>query len=476
MADQHRADMMGCAGDSVASTPNMDRLAAEGINFKRAYCQGPLCLPARSSLLCERYVRDHGVFELQSQVPPDMPTFVQGLRDAGYHTCQLGKVHLYPHGGVRKLVANRERLFAYGFGESIETVGKMASRAHDTPYSDYLQAKGVLQQYRDFIGGISHAPSWKPESCPLNLEDYADVWHAVRAAEWIDSYRGDQPFFLWIGFPGPHDPWDAPSEVLEQFRDCEIAMPRSLNRPEIPSAGPLRIFLEKCLQNSDSETMTDEAVIEMRRAYYGSIKVIDLGLGSIVEAIRKKGIVDRTWIVYTSDHGEMMGEHRMLAKSVFYEPAVRVPLIVRPPYKIRGRQVAEPVQLMDLAATFREIAGAAPLKPSAANSLVPSINDEIAPVALDAIVSENYGFAMFLTNRYKLVVYEDTREPVQLFDLLEDAPEDRNLCFDPRFASLVAQLMNDLAHPFLATPPVRPHPTMVDRAIAKDNQRNQRMP
>jgi arylsulfatase len=473
MSDQHRADMIGCAGDPVVKTPNMDRLAAEGINFMRAYCQGPLCMPARASLLTERYVRDHGVFENSSQVPRDMPTFVQRLREAGYHTCEIGKMHLYPHRWPqhRNISAMRDVLVSYGFDEPFETVGKLASRPFDTVYTCYLREKGLLDQYRAFIGRSGHAgsvngvPAWKSEPCPLPLEDYADTWHGARAAEWIDGYSRSQPFFLWIGFPGPHDPWDAPLEALEPYRQAEIPMPRSLNRPLAPPAGPLKIFLEKFLKDSDSATMTDEAIIEMRRAYYANITVIDTALGRIVEALRKKGFLDHTWIVYTSDHGEMMGEHRMTTKRVFYEPSVRVPMIVRPLGGTAPRIIRERVQMMDLGATFRAIAGGASIDQSAANSLLPSLKEGHAPAVLDALASENYGFAMFLTDRYKLVVYENACEPLQLFDLPEDPAEDHNLCGEPGAASLLDRLMNDHARPFLATPTLRPHLDLVERAM-----------
>jgi arylsulfatase A-like enzyme len=471
MSDQHRADMMGCAGDPVVKTPNMDRLAAEGIRFERAYCQGPLCMPSRASMLTERYVRDHGVFENASQVSEGTPTFLQGLRQAGYHTCEIGKMHLWPHGLVRdkNVSSMHDLLVSYGFDEPIETVGKLASLVHDTVYTDYLRDKGLLDRYRDFIGRLRHAgrangaPAWRAEPCPLALEDYADVWHGARAAKWIEDYSRPKPFFLWVGFPGPHDPWDAPAEAVEQYRHAEIPMPRSLNRPAVPPSGPFNVMLTAFLAYSDSATMTEEAITGMRRAYYANLTVIDAGLGRIVEALRKKGLLDNTWIVYTTDHGEMMGEHRMLAKMVFYEPSVRVPIIIRPPGGAQARTVRERVQLMDLAATFREIAGAAAIEQSAANSLMPSLAGEREPAALDALPSENFGFAMFLTDRHKLVVYEDTCEPGQLFDLLEDPAEDRNLCGDPGHAALVERLMRDHARPFLATQPLRPHPSIVAR-------------
>ncbi|MGB0058983.1 sulfatase family protein [Candidatus Binatus sp.] len=481
MSDQHRYDVMGCAGDPIVKTPNMDRLAGEGVRFDRAYCQGPLCMPARASMLTERYVRDHGVFENGSQVGDGTPTFLQALRDAGYHTCEIGKMHLWPHGQVQEknVSAMRDLLVSYGFDEPIETVGKLASRAHDTVYTDYLRDKGLLDRYREFIGRSRHvgnakgAPSWQAAPCPLALEDYADVWHGARAAKWIEDYSRREPFFLWVGFPGPHDPWDAPTEALEQYEHAEIPRPRSFNPPAVPPSGPFNLMLNAFLAYSDSATMTEEGIAGMRRAYYANVTVIDTGLGRIVEALREKGILDNTWIVYTTDHGEMMGEHRMITKMVFYEPSVRVPMIVRPPRGVAARTVHEPVQLMDLAATFREIAGAAAIEQSAANSLMPAPAGNRAPAHLDAIPSENFGFAMFLADRYKLVVHEDTCEPGQLFDLLEDPTEDRNLCGDPNHAAIVDRLMKDHAQPFLATTPMRPHPTLVSR-LALGVRRNPR--
>jgi choline-sulfatase len=472
MSDQHRADMMGCAGDPVVKTPNLDRLAAEGSNFTRAYCQGPLCMPARSSLLSERYVRDHGVFVNSSQVPPEMPTFVQRLREAGYHTCEIGKMHLYPHRPPerRNVSAMREVLVSYGFDEPIETVGKLANRAFDTTYTEYLRDKGLFEEYRAFlrraghIGGKNGVAAWQSEPCPLSLEDYADAWLGRRATQWIDGNDGAQPFFLWVGFPGPHDPWDAPLEALELYRDAEIPLPRYLTGPVIPPAGPLKKFLEKILKNGGSATMTDAAIIELRRAYYANISVIDNALGRIVEALRRKAMLDYTWIVYTSDHGEMMGEHRMLGKKVFYEPSVRVPMIIRPPGGTQPRTINERVQLMDLGATFRAVASAAPIEHSAANSLLPSLTEGHAPASPAALPSENYGFAMFLTERYKLMVDEDTCEPLQLFDLWEDPAEDRNLCYEPSGVAPLNRLMEEHARPFLATPPLRPPPDRTKRA------------
>jgi arylsulfatase A-like enzyme len=209
--------------------------------------------------------------------------------------------------------------------------------------------------------------------------------------------------------------------------------------------------------------MDDAAIVAMRRAYYANISLIDDAVGRVVDALQKRGIFDDTWIIYTSDHGEMMGEHRMMAKMVFYEPAVRVPLVVRPPKGAAARVVNEPVQLMDLAATFREIAGAADIPGSAASSLVSSIAKNEKPVSPEAIASENFGFAMFLTEQHKLVVYEDDQTPVSLFDVQNDPWEDHNLVKDPASRHIVESMMESHVRPFLSTKPLRPHAPSVLR-------------
>ncbi len=431
-------------------------------------------MPARASVLTERYVRDHGVFENSTQVADGTPTFLHRLRDAGYWTAEIGKMHLWPHGESqdRSTTAMGDLMRSYGFDEPIETVGKLASVRYETPYTDFLREKGLLDEYRRFIASHRHsgagtAPAWQAAPCPLGVEDYADAWHGTRAARWIDSYSRREPFFLWVGFPGPHDPWDAPTEAIELYRTSEISLPRSLNRPEIPFSGPFRTFLKIFLAYSDSASMTDDAIIAMRRAYYANVTVIDAGVGKIVDALARRGMLDNTWIIYTSDHGELMGEHRMITKMVFYESSVRVPLIVRPPQGTAPRVVHERVQLMDLSATCREIAEGGAIPGSAANSLLAALRGEHEPANITALPSENFGFAMFLTDRYKLVVYEDTGEAGQLFDLMADPLEDRNLCADPGHAPVVAALMEEHVRPFLATAPKRTHRPLVERAARR---------
>ena len=473
MSDQHRADMMGCAGDPSVLTPALDSLAAQGSRFSRVFCQGPLCMPARASFMTERYVRDHGVYDNWAEIDADSPTYVWALREAGYHTALIGKAHLYRDEGldashVDELAPRLQRL---GFSEVTETtdkfIGPIANR-----YTDFLADRGLLERYRQHVADRSYqgdnedganatkrVPMWDATPMPVPLDAYIDVWHGAAASRWIERYDRAEPFFLVVGFPGPHDPWDAPAEAVEAYRDVQISMPASTRRPDLEGTGRYRGLLESFLWVSDSETMTDKAIAGMRRAYAADVTLIDQGVASIVAALESRGLLDQTWVIYTSDHGEMAGSHSMMSKCVLYDPAVRVPLIIRPPGGSRSRVMDEIVEHVDVPATVREIAGAPALEHSEGRSLLPALDGQAGdPRTLS--VSENWGFAAFTTERHKLVVDEDAGSPCQLFDRTEDPDEDHNLLADPTAKATVDELMETVVRPFFSTAPRRPHPSL----------------
>jgi arylsulfatase A-like enzyme len=473
MSDQHRADMMGCAGDDSVPTPSLDGLAREGVRFSRVSCMGPLCMPSRASFMTERYVRDHGVYTNWGEISPESPTYVRALREAGYHTALLGKAHLYLD---EKLTVSHiddmaGRLQELGFAEVFETGDKFIGKI-PTRYTDYLEQRGLFEAYKQHVADRSYqgenedgqnatkcVPMWDATPMPLPLDAYVDAWHGAEATTWIEAYDREEPFFLFVGFPGPHDPWDAPAEALVRYGQADISMPRSTRRPTTEGTGRYAALLNSFLWVSDSESMTDDAIRGMRRSYAADISVIDEAVGHMVDALARKGILDNTWIVYTSDHGEMAGTHGLMSKCVLYEPAVRVPLIIRPPTGCPPRVVGRLVEQVDVPATVREIANAGPIPGSVGRSLVADVSGgDTDPRAV--AVSENWGFAAFETERHKLVVDEDALSPCQLFDLVEDPAEDYNLLHEPSAAGLVEELMETHVRPFFATPPSRPHPSL----------------
>ncbi len=473
MSDQHRADMLGCAGDPSVLTPCLDALAADGVRFSRVSCQGPLCMPSRASFMTERYVRDHGVYTNWGEIPTGGPTYAWALREAGYHTSLLGKAHLYRDENltVSHIDEMAGRLEALGFAEVFETGDKFVSKI-PSRYTDYLAGRELLDAYKKHIADRSYqgenedgqnatkcVPMWDATPMPLPLEAYVDVWHGREAVKWIERYDRPEPFFLFVGFPGPHDPWDAPHAALQRYRDVDISMPRSTRRPTVEGTGRYSALLNSFLWVSDSETMNDDAIRGMRRSYAADISVIDHAIGTMIEALERTGRSDNTWIIYTSDHGEMAGSHGLMSKCVLYEPAVRVPLIVRPPGGCPSRVVDSLVEHLDVPATVREIAGAPNLPRGEGRSLLGAVQGE-PPAPRTVAVSENWGFAAFETDRYKLVVDEDAVSPCQLFDLDEDPTEDHDLLPDPQAAAIVEELMEKRVRPFFRTAPARPHPSL----------------
>jgi len=475
MADQHRADTMGCAGDRTVATPNLDRLAAEGVRFARTSCQGPLCMPARASVLTERYVRDHGVYTNWNAVEPGTPTYLHTLQAAGYHTVALGKHHLsgdeVPAPHVDDLAdALRER----GFDEVHETGDKFSL---DVPhaYSDHLRALGLWDVYDEHLRSrmyqgdsgrgdnpTKRIPMWDSTPMALPADEAIDAWHGGQFVEWFEhDAPADRPFFAFVGFPGPHDPWDVPQESRDRFTGDDVAFPASTRRPDVEAAGTYGRLLGAFLNLSDTTTMTDDAIRGMRRAYAANVSVIDEQVGRIVEVLARRGLLDHTWIVYTSDHGEMGGDHGMMSKCVLFDGAVRVPLIVRPPGgagERSGRVVDDLVEHLDVPATVRAIAGAGAVPGSDGRSLLGYLtgsDPEPRPVS----VSENWGFAAFDDGVRKLIVDEDSGRPCALFDRAVDPTEDHNVVADPGYASVVAEMVRRHVEPFLAVPPQRPYPS-----------------
>jgi arylsulfatase len=459
MSDQHRADALGAAGHPVVQTPYLDRLAAEGVRYERAYCQGPLCMPARASFLTERYVRDHGVTENRYELEPAWPTFVGRLREAGYHTAAIGKLHLYAHAGRGDTRDHLPKLNALGFDEAHETAGKVASRRIGSPWHDDLRARGLEAAWEAWAA--QPLTLWQPFPWTLPVEAYQDVSVGRETATWIDRYDGPQPFFLQVGFPGPHSPWDAPPAYVDRYRDAPIPL-GTMRPPDVPAAGPLREFMDMWYPTRwVPPDLPDDSIVACRRAYYAAITLIDEQIGAILAALDGRDMLDRTWVVYTTDHGEMMGDHRMYEKVVFYEPSVRVPLIIRPPGGMEGRIATGLGEHVDVPATLRAAAGAGVIEGSEGHVLTVGALTP-GPARRCVAISENHGFAAFVTDRHKLIVWEDTREPVALFDREADPDEDRNVIDDAAYAPVRDALMEEYALPFLAKPPLRRGPHMVE--------------
>lgn len=468
MPDQLRADALHCAGNPAVSTPNIDRLAAEGILFREAHSQSPLCQPARASLLTGQYPHQHGCVVNRKTFPSsDEPNFLKTLQDGGYHTAEVGKVHI---GVIPEGESRPDYVAKYGFDYVEEIFGKMAYLKADSPYTERLAEAGVLEAFRTDLrervakAAIDEPDSWLRESevrgiegrepwyaapAPVPEELFIDNYVSERTIDWLENYDAEEPFFLWIGFCGPHDPHDAPQSYADPYLAMWDDLPvGSLTPPEPTPSESYNQLLDYFGRYSGTGEMTEDHVRRLRAFYYGNITLIDERIGDILRVVEERGFLENTWIVLTSDHGDMLGDHQLLAKVVMYDGAVRVPLIVRPPGGMAGRVVDDLVELGDAGATIVDAAGLDPVESSVARSLVPYVNgDEEA--GREAVFTEVRGFSGVITDRYKYVIERETGTPCLLFDREKDPDENHNLVEEGE--SVRRQLWQEHLEPFLNT-------------------------
>ncbi|MFW9872800.1 MAG: sulfatase [Candidatus Thorarchaeota archaeon] len=451
-SDQHRGDTLGCVDHPVVLTPNLDKIASEGVNFTKCYTNSPLCMPARASMMTGQYVCEHGIWTNNNEANPlEYPSHVRNIRDAGYHTAVIGKTHLYRHGGrIIRWKDTREKaqvLKDWGFEYIHELTGPLATSRHDSPYTDYLKEKGLLKIHRDYIFEYARdwargtAKPWELPPCPLPAEDHLDSYTGRIAMEWIKNYKDEKPFYLQVLFPGPHDPFDSPQEYRDMYKPEEMPI-GIMEWPQKPIPWYVRVVLHW----SGLKGMTSAQKQILRTYYYGKITLIDEYIGRIMKIVEERGLLENTWIIYNSDHGEMLGDHMMSHKIVFFDGALRVPLIIRPPGGVKGWECKGLTDHLDIAATLIDIAGAEPLKGSDGNSLVSKVlkgpKNSTAQKGKEVIFSEVYGFSMVCDERYKMAVTPDTKKTVELYDLKKDPNELTNLVGDPNFKSVIQELLD----------------------------------
>jgi choline-sulfatase len=483
MPDQHRADVMGCAGNPVVSTPNLDALASEGVRFTDVVTQSPLCQPARASLITGRYPHQHGAVQnARGFPPPEAPNFMHLLVEAGYHTAAIGKVHIGNHPSRDSQLA-ADHLRSYGFDHVDEEYGKIACLVTTTEYTRRLAELGLLEGVRrDLLERLSKSwnllgikdtkrarltprEAWSAEPAPVPAELYIDNHIADRAERWLSEYDRRQPFFLWVGFAGPHDPFDAPQVDADPYLAALETIP--LPAAGLPASSPSKVYqrmIDFATYFSDAENLTPERVRRLLGFYYGNVTLIDRRIGDLVEVLRSRDLLDNTWIVYTSDHGEMGGAHRLLGKMLMYQQSLRVPLIIRPPEAVTAVREAA-VELNDVAATILDIAGAGALRESSAQSLLghlaedrPGRDIRFSEVGeIDAASEVGEVTATIEVGQVTAVIAGDctyvveTRSgvPCALFDRRLDPDEGVDRVSDTGYAEVRERLDTEVIRPFL---------------------------
>jgi arylsulfatase len=426
-ADQHRADVMGCAGNDIVLTPHLDRLASEGVRFDQTWTESPICQPARASLLTGRYPGDHGVLgNFAGNCQPEWDTFPRRLQEAGYTTATIGKTHFdaWPMGAEPGTPApTDEWIGSFGFDHVVEEFDRYVHLFDvETPYMRFLREHDALEPYQEvvqanFRGGDGH---WKGVTSPLPQELDLTCFLADEAQQWIGRQPGDRPWFLQLSFVQPHvplmgDPIWADHYASAQIERTARAEPEAFTDEWATHLGFLR-------KHSHSELLTDEFVLAGARQYYAMVSLIDQRVGGLLAQLEKQGQLDNTWIVYSADHGEMLGDYRS---------AVRVPLIVRPPSGTTGRVETAPVQAFDIAATMLDAGSAAALDGAPSRSLVPLVTgmDGATRDCVVSMIRMRPGLPTWhaISNgNWRATINADTGEVSELFDLVTDANETTN--------------------------------------------------
>jgi choline-sulfatase len=450
MTDQQRWDALGCAGGWV-QTPALDRVAAEGVRFANAYTNSPVCVPARASLMTGRYPHNTGVWRNQAYtLPSDAPTWIRAVRDAGYRTSLFGKTHLHPHRGDLR---DREHLVrSWGFDDVDEIAGPRAAARCRSQLTDRWERAGVYDAYRaDLRERYANKP-WVARPSPLPLSLYADVHVGQQAAAYLREYVGEEPWCCWVSFGGPHEPWDAPEPYASRYDPA--SMPAPIRAHDDGHDRPRGLPDEKLADGGVPFEPGD--VARLRANYAGKVTLIDDQIADILRVVDKRGELDRTVVAFVSDHGEMNGDHNLLYKQNFLNPAVRVPFIVRlPPSEgaAAGTVSDAMVELMDIGATLVELAGGRAVHGSLARSLVPAIADPSSPHR-DAVLSEFRREAMVANADWKLAVNRGG-EAYMLYDLQADPLETRNLAGLPEYREVTQRLTRSLERRVSERPPAR---------------------
>ncbi len=426
MADQLRHDWLGCAGADHVSTPNLDGIAERGVRFTQCSTPSPICAPARISLTSGLLPHRLGALDNSAYLPISTPTFYQRLRDYGYHVGCVGKLDLAKSDRYNGLSGARPRTFGWGFTHPVEAEGKMHAGNSATPigpYTKWLDDRGLLQKFHENYSVTRPKLPWfeaQTLDSALPTEAFEDLWIGRRAEQWLEDIDGDFPWHLLVSFVGPHNPFDPPTEYADRYRGK--AMPK-------PMADDLNGKPEWIRERAARTMGTDEQHAIARRQYSASTTAIDDAVGGVLRALEARGWLENTYIIVTSDHGELLGDHHLYTKHAAYETSMRVPLIIAGPGIVGGQTSEALVELEDLNPTVCDIAGVPSLENIDGRSVLDVAHDPSREHRSAAVTTE-VNYRAIRTREWKYV--ESLNDTSELYDLTADPNETRNVVGERR--------------------------------------------
>lgn len=442
--DQQRYDALGCCGNPHVQTPAIDRLAADGVLFEQCYVQSPVCSPSRASLVTGTYVHNHGLWANGVTLPDSEPVFSKALGKSGYDCGLIGKMHL-SHCYAGRTEPRRDDGFRV-----YEWAHDPQHRSPENAYHRWLREKhpdvwaraiGSGERQNHEPGGFDTIPT----------EAHYSHWAAEQAIDFLRERPDEaQPFFLWLNFYDPHHPFVAPAEYLARYRP--EALPAPVGRPgELATKPSIQTEASKESYAGHARGYRTYDAPEIQKiiaAYYAMVSLIDDEVARVLAALERQGLAEDTVVIFTSDHGEMLGDHELLLKGpMLYEGAVRVPLIMRWPGELpAGERRRELVEWLDLCPTILSLAGLPPLPGNQGLDLLPLARGDADAAtrgwALCEYRNSGHGYeppvhlTMLRQGRFKLIVQHgppatDRPGAGELYDLESDPDELCNLWDEP---------------------------------------------
>jgi len=410
-------------------TPNLDRLAGNGALFTRAYTQNTVCIPSRACLHTGRHIHQHGVQYMESEIdttpplPPWEKTFMERLQDVGYRTGACGKIHMMQPKGYHEtaLCGGKGSRWTRIYGQQIGPAplgpkyAAWLDKKRPGAYEE-IYAQRRKPEYRENRTAIVNT---------LAEDEYVEYWIQEEAVSFLNRRKGqDRPFFLWIGFCGPHGPFDPPKRYADMYPVSDMPLPQTFS-------------VEKCADPERESRLAKKITAH----YYAMMTCIDEMVAGIVKALRGNGQFNDTIIFFTSDHGEMLGDKNRYGKGVFYEPVLRIPTFVYHPDIKNGFRFNGLVETFSIAPTVLELAGVDPPSEMAAESLVPVLFH--GGKGKESVLSEyvdnkrDWHNVCTRTGRHKLMCSRSrvtNEQQNELYDLDKDPLEQHNVYDDPAYS------------------------------------------
>lgn len=445
ITDQQRYETIRALGYDYMDTPHLDRMVNEGVTFSQCHITAPSCAPSRASLFTGTYPHTTGILK---NADAWKKSWVSDLADSGYYCVNVGKMHTCPMDTKlgfheRYVVENKDRF--------------LEERFFYDEWDKALHARGLVKQqrliyrqrpdYRERMGAFE----WE-----LPEDMHSDMFVGNLATWWLDTKpKPEGPLFMEIGFPGPHPPFDPSERFIEKYRGKRLPLPR-VKREDIDGQPLAYRKLREHNFEVDHDSVvhqddpSEETLQRLWEYYLANVSMIDEKVGEIFESLEKGGYLENTVVIFTSDHGEALGEHGHIQKWTMYDCVTKVPLIVWSPNRFKGdRKVDALCQLMDVGPTILDLAEVKKPEWMEAETLMPALDGEtfegrpfvIAEHGRDMFLDSIEFVTMIRTKEWKLVQFLD-QPSGQLIDLKNDPAEEVNLWDDPSHSAKKAELQS----------------------------------